>query len=200
MATALVLLPLIDGALRQRHPLGGGGEVTLQLEVELEEPCVGREGRGYCFPSPVPRSPSQTPLEPPPRAHSPTSRGDTDAVTLTPWRHCRNCPIPLLAAPTLVSEGSGGLRPRAATVCGAPLEEEPPPGRGGFGEMGGQLKVPVAGQEKRRMPSADRGAASPPQALLLTGCFPQICWRDRTAGHQQPRRLLGCCLDHGLDV
>ncbi|GAB0204603.1 hypothetical protein GRJ2_002925900 [Grus japonensis] len=42
------------------------------------------------------------------------------------------------------------------------------------------------------------GAASCSQALVLMGDFnyPNICWRDNTAGHKQSRRLLECVDDN----
>jgi len=43
-------------------------------------------------------------------------------------------------------------------------------------------------------------AASCLQALVLMGDFnhPDICWRDNTAGHKQPRRFLACIDDNFL--
>ena len=44
------------------------------------------------------------------------------------------------------------------------------------------------------------GAASRSQALVFMGNFnhPDICWRDNTAGHKQPRRFLACIDDNFL--
>ncbi|GAB0179465.1 hypothetical protein GRJ2_000411800 [Grus japonensis] len=44
------------------------------------------------------------------------------------------------------------------------------------------------------------GVASPSHALILMGDFiyPNICWRDNTAGHKQSRRFLECIDDNFL--
>lgn len=81
------------------------------------------------------------------------------------------------------------MQSRVRVTEGSRVRTKEQAGKGGVA-VGACYRLPGRAEAAGEALTGQVGAASCSRALVLMGDFGETCWRDDTAGHKQPRRLL----------